>query len=560
MAFRRSKVGSVDPVHTPPIEPASVFSIIDVCTDPDLFAPWFKDRESWAAWFCFLKVMFALPLDETELALFRQCTGRSSPSALGYLETSLVIGRRGGKSLILALIAAYLACFYNWAPYLTGGERGVVMVIAGDRRTASVIFRFVKAFLAIKPLAGMIDRETADTLDLNNGVTIEIQTASFRTIRGRTVLAALCDELAFWRDETSANPDTEIIAALRPAMATIPRAMMLKASSPYSRRGVLWNDHRKNFGRDDSSVLVWQADTRTMNPSVPQSVVDAAYENDPADAAAEYGAQFRSDIEAFVTREAAEACIVDGRFELPPMENVYYSAFVDPSGGSNDSMSMAICHREGNLAILDCIREVKPPFSPESVVAEFATLLKTYHINAVIGDRYAGLWPRERFQLHGIQYNAAAKPKSDLYRDFLPAVNGRRVELLDHPKLISQLCSLERRTWRGGRDSIDHPPNQHDDVVNSVAGALTNLIVVEAPQARFGFYNSDGITMLHQNSQGEWVRDPLADFRRDGGAGSVYASAPPEWWAARGVFHPHDRRRYIDAGIYRPPEIKEKSS
>ena len=171
--------------------------------------------------------------------------------------------------------------------------------------------------------------ETADTLDLDNGVTIEIQTASFRTIRGRTVVAALCDELAFWRmsDDSSANPDTEIIAALRPAMATVPRAMLLKASSPYGRRGALWNDHRRHFGKDDSSMLVWQADTLTMNPSVPQSVIDAAFEDDPANAAAEYGAQFRSDIEAFVTREAAEACVVDGRFELPPMANVRYSAF-----------------------------------------------------------------------------------------------------------------------------------------------------------------------------------------------------------------------------------------
>jgi hypothetical protein len=120
-----------------------------------------------------------------------------------------------------------------------------------------------------------------------------------------------------------------------------------------------------------------------MNPSVPQSVIDAAYENDPVDAAAEYGAQFRSDIEAFVTREAAEACVIADRYELPPMAGVHYTAFVDPSGGGNDSMTMAIARKEGNHAILDAIREVKPPFSPESVVAEFATLLKTYHINSV---------------------------------------------------------------------------------------------------------------------------------------------------------------------------------
>jgi hypothetical protein len=554
MGLRRSQTAKRVNPGSPIVEAASVISIIDACADPALFADWFKDRQSWAVWFVFLRTLFGLELDEAGLQLFRTCTGRSSPSLLGYLEVSLVIGRRGGKSLILALIAVYLACFYNWKPYLTGGERGIVMVVAGDRRTAGVIFRYVKAFLSIPALAGMIDRETADTIDLNNGVTIEIQTASFRTIRGRTVVACLLDELAFWMGDDSANPDTEIVAALKPAMATIPKAMMLKASSPYSRRGVLWNDHKKNFGRDDSSMLVWQADTKLMNPSIPQAVIDAAYENDPADAAAEYGAQFRSDIEAFVTREAAEACVVDDRFELPPMADVHYTAFVDPSGGGSDAMTMAIAHKQGKIAILDAVREVKPPFSPESVVAEFCALLKTYRINTVIGDKYALLWPQERFWAHGVTYSAAARPKSEIYQTFLPAVNGRRVELLDHPRMVAQLCALERRTTRAGRDSIDHPPNQHDDVVNAVAGALTSLITIEAPQPRFGYYNGDGIHMLQQNSQGEWVKDPLVEFRGGSHAGSEFASAPPEYWASKGIFHPSDRQRYIDAGIYKPPE------
>jgi hypothetical protein len=534
-----------------PIEASKVLSIIDVCQHEQLFAPWFKDRASWAAWFCFLKVMFALPLDETELALFQQCTGRSAPSLLGYLEVSLVVGRRGGKSLILALIAVYLACFYNWRPYLTGGERGSIVIVATDRRQAGVILRYIKAFLAIPPLVGMIERETADTIDLDNLVTLEIQTASFKTIRGRTIVAALADELAFWSDENSANPDIEIIAALRPAMATIPRALMLKASSPYARRGALWGDYRRHFAKDDSAMLVWQADTRTMNPSIPQSVVDAAYEDDPANAAAEFGAQFRSDIEAFVTREAAEACVIDGRFELPPMDSVHYSAFCDPSGGGADSMTLAIAHKEGDRAILDAVREFKPPFSPESVVSELCTLLKTYHIHTVVGDKYAGLWPRERFQAHAITYSAAAKPKSDLYRDFLPIINGGRAELLDHSKLISQLCALERRTWRGGRDSIDHPPNQHDDLVNCVAGALTNLIgAIEQTPPHFGLTTTTG---------GGWNGAFYVD-RGPETAGSVYASMPPEYWAARGYFHKNDRDYWIRKGVYVPPEIKEKSS
>jgi hypothetical protein len=497
MGLRRSQTaGRVDPVPGHPIEAASVFNIIDVTSDPALFGPWFKDRQSWTAWLVFLRCLFGLELDEAGLQLFQACTGRSSPASAGYTEVSLIIGRRGGKSLILALIAAYLAAFYNWGPYLTSGERASVVIIAADRRQATVIFKYLRAFLGVEPLVAMIVRETADTIDLNNGVTVEIQTASFRTIRGRTIVASLCDELSFWRssDDNGANPDTEIIAALKPAMATIPRAMLLKASSPYSRRGVLWNDYRKHFGKDESATLVWQCDTRGMNPSISEAFIADAYADDPVSAAAEFGAQFRSDVEAYISREAVEAVMIAGRFELQPMDSVKYFAFVDPSGGSSDSMTLCVAHKEGDHAILDAIREVKPPFSPESVVMEFAALLKTYRIITVVGDRFAGLWPRERFLVHGIAYQCGERPKNDLYRDFLPLVNSGKVELLDHGKLAAQLCSLERRTARGGRDTVDHPPgaNSHDDVANAAAGALVLAATPAyvAPMPQFGTYGA----------------------------------------------------------------------
>jgi hypothetical protein len=330
-------------------------------------------------------------------------------------------------------------------------------------------------------LAALIERETSDTVDLSNGITIEILTASFRTVRGYTLVAALCDELAFWRSEESANPDTEIIGAIRPAMATIPGAMLLCASSPYARRGALWNAFRQHFGKS-SPVLVWKADTRTMNPTVPLSFIEEAYEVDPAHAAAEYGADFRTDVETYVAREVVDAAVVTGRHELPPIRGIAYVAFTDPSGGSADSMTLAIGHRDKDgRAIIDALRERRPPFAPESVVYEFADLMKSYGIHTVIGDRYGGEWPRERFRVNGIHYELAEKPKSDFYRDLLPFLNSGRLELLDHPRLISQLCGLERRTSRSGKDSIDHAPGGHDDIANSVAGVTWRAIGGRGP-------------------------------------------------------------------------------
>jgi hypothetical protein len=210
-----------------------------------------------------------------------------------------------------------------------------------------------------------------------------------------------------------------------------------------------------------------------MNPTIDAEIIREAYEADPENAASEFGAEFRRDIASFVDRAVVEALVVSGRFELPPMAGAVYSAFVDPSGGSADSMTVAIaCRNRDGRGILVAVREVRPSFSPEAVVGEFAALLKMYRVYRVIGDRYAGEWPREQFRKHGIDYLPSEKTKSDIYRELLPVLNSGRVELLDHPRLMAQFCGLERRTARGGRDSIDHAPGAHDDIANAAAGAL----------------------------------------------------------------------------------------
>jgi hypothetical protein len=450
-------------------------NIIDAMNDAAVFGQHFR-KNSWTAWQSFLAALFALPMTAEQLAIYQECTSRKAPPAAPAAEGWLICGRRAGKSFVLALTAIFLACFKDWRPYLGPGEKATVMVVAADRKQARTIMRYCKGLLkAVPMLAGVIENETRESIDLRNSVTVEVHAASFRSTRGYSIVAALLDELAFWRQEESTDPDIEIINAIKPAMATIPGALMLCASSPYARKGALWTAFRRHHGEEGDPVLCWAAPTRTMNPTVPQSLIDQHLADDPARAAAEWLAEFRSDIESFVAREAVEACVSLGVRERPPLSNMSYAGFVDPSGGSSDSMTLAIAHREDNLTIIDCLRERRPPFSPEDVTAEFAETLKSYGISKVTGDRFGGAWPTERFDVHGINYEAAAKPKSDLYRDLLPAINSRQVDLLDDARLVAQLCGLERRVARGGRDSIDHGPGSHDDLANALAGVLCNL-------------------------------------------------------------------------------------
>jgi hypothetical protein len=194
------------------------------------------------------------------------------------------------------------------------------------------------------------------------GNSSEIHVASFRSSRGYTLIAALCDEIAFWRSEESANPDRDILRSLRPGLATT-NGMLLCASSPYAQRGEMWNALRRHFSKDDSDVLYWRAPTQFMNPLIPQRVIDRAYIEDAASAMAEFGAEFRSGVGDFISRAVVDAATIAGRTELAYMAGVSYLAFVDCSGGGSDSMTLAIAHIEGNRVILDLIREVKAPFS-----------------------------------------------------------------------------------------------------------------------------------------------------------------------------------------------------
>jgi hypothetical protein len=448
-------------------------NICEAIDDPKLFKSYFRDPATWEAWRVFLCALFALPMTENQLAIFRECTGRTVAPTSPIEEAWLVCGRRGGKSFTLALISVFLGCFFDWRPFLTGGERGYIPVIAADRKQARTIVQYIRNLLLDNPmLKGMVIRETMEEIDLDNRITIEVATCSFRTIRGRTIVAALCDEIAFWFIEGSANPDEEVLTAIRPAMATIPGARLLCASSPYARRGALWDAHAKFYGRDDAPVLIWQAPTQTMNPTVPKRVLNEAYERDPAIAAAEYGAQFRTDVERLLTREAVMACVRTGIFERPPERSNGYYGFVDPSGGSNDSFTLAIAHKEGKTNIVDLVRDRPPPFSPEAVIEEYAGVLKKYRITSVKGDCYAGEFPREQFRKHGVNYEPSEQTKSEIFSDVVATINSGGVDLLDNAKLIGQFVGLERRTRAGGRDQIEHAPGGHDDLANAVAGAV----------------------------------------------------------------------------------------
>ena len=185
-------------------------------------SPVFAD-ETWATWRTVLKASLRVRAEATtNVGPVELLTQRQTLPARVVRELWLLLGLlRSGKSIIAALLAVWATCCPHLSHYHPA-KVGVFMVIASDRRQSRVVKRYIAGLLRVHPsLEALIQSETAEAIWLTNGLCIEIHSCSFRSFcRGYTCIGAAVDEVAFWSVEDSANPDKEVLVALRAAMAS----------------------------------------------------------------------------------------------------------------------------------------------------------------------------------------------------------------------------------------------------------------------------------------------------------------------------------------------------
>lgn len=370
------------------------------------------------------------------------------------------------------------------------------MAVAVDREQASILTNYVQAYFEKVPaLAALVKSIDRNGVTLKNGVTIIVATNSYRSVRGRSILAAVFDEVAFWRDEESAIPDVEVAAAVAPGLARVPGSMSILISTAYKRSGLLYQRYRSYYGKNNDDCLVALGTTLQFNPTADAATIARQIEEDPQRYNAEYNSQWRDDLASFISRELLEAAVDRGVLVRPPANGIRYFAFDDPSGGRHDSYTLGIAHRthDGSSILLDLIREWRSPFNPSDVVAEIGALLKPYRVQHITGDNYGATWPVEAFAKIGITRRKSDRDRSAIYIDCLPLFTSGRARLVDNARLISQFSSLERRTFSTGRDRVDHGPRGQDDVCNAAAGALVlatggALVSEPASSATYSMY------------------------------------------------------------------------
>jgi hypothetical protein len=357
--------------------------------------------------------------------------------------------------------------------------------LACDREQAQIVLGYVKAFFEeIPDLKALIVRETRLGLELASRVNVTVATNSFRQTRGRTISLAIFDECSFWRSEETVNPDRETYRAVLPGLATLPGSMLIAISSPYRKSGLLYEKWKQHYGKNTADVLVIQATSRMLNPTLDQGLVDAALEDDPQAARSEWLGEWRNDLASFIGVEMIEACTDRGVTVRPPRPGVRYVAFVDAASGvGQDAFALGIAHRDKEEIVLDLVHEVRPPFSPSQTIAEICALLRGgYNVTSVTGDKYAPGFVAEGFlRPHGVRYVYSERDRSQIYVEALPLLTSGRARLVENKKLALQFASLERRTSSGGKDRIDHGMNGHDDLANAASGALVEIAT--RPQA-----------------------------------------------------------------------------
>jgi hypothetical protein len=446
-----------------------------------------------------LRSIYGLPLTEEQLQCYIACTGRTGYAGEPFSEVTVVAGRRSGKdSRIAAPVVLYEALFGGHEQKLHTGERGIIPVVAQDERGTRVAYNYLRDYvMGHRLLSKMVAEELKYELRLTNRMSILCFACTAKALRGYSIPAAVMDEVAFFRSESGATVDGEVQRAIRPAGASFPYQRLVKISTPSAKVGVIWDDYNAGFGKDNPDLLVWQAATRLMNPTISEERLAPEARRDLHNFTREYEALFSDETEGAIPGPWIEAAIIPHRVILPPVDGYHYLAAVDPSGGAADEFTLVILHVKDGRFVIDMVRgwagSRHGRVNLAAVIHEIGDLIKPYGLARVVGDHYAGEWVAQEFRRANVLYVPFEGSSTDAYKETVPYFAQGRVELPDDAVLERQFRLLERRNRIGGKPPIiTHPKNGHDDRSCAVAYGIASLGRSLSPATDLGHYARPG--------------------------------------------------------------------
>ena len=460
-------------------------TIIEACADPTLLNVSLSPAQS-----ALLKAVYALPMDADEVALFTEATGRTEAPVAPFKSISTLAGRRSGKSSRgAAPLAVYESCIAQHE--IPETERGVVLVLGPTEKQARTTFRVIQKMIERSPkLRGLIESVRAggdNEIQLSNGIDIRVSAANQRTVRGDLVVAAILEESCFFKDSDSGQYNLdEILAAIRPALLTLPDSKLICVSSPWLPVGPMYDDWQKRAERPDT--LVWKLPSWRMNPTINSLLLWAEKKRDPERFEREYGCEFLAAASALLPVENVDASVLRGRLELPPDANSRQScvAALDPSSKGNDAFAFALAHKtKDGKVVVDLARQWKAPGGGKyidygDVIPSVIDTMLNFHCTKVFSDQICAAALSAMFEKKGIRFEQCSTfgtRAQELYRIVRQQFISGNVQLPDNPELISQLKKLEEQLAEGGK-TVVQASSGHDDLAVAACLAIYQAVLL----------------------------------------------------------------------------------
>jgi hypothetical protein len=403
------------------------------------------------------------------------------------LRTCVVrAGRRGGKSTTMCRVVVGEALFGEWV--VPPGDVAVVGIVSLDRREAAGRLRTIEeilkvlGFRKVRELSENVEARAKQYCKRGSELEIEVRgtpvlfrvhTATIAGVVGFTAIAVLCDEVARWLDkDAGTNPAEEVLASLKPCMATVPTALMWLISSPWSTLDA----HHDAFERGNKRTqVVASAPTWVCNPTLTeQACVDL--EPDEETRAREYGAIPMSS-DASNIFDASEIDAAVNAFEL----HAGWVAFAADFAFTRNTSALIGCRTDGERFATCVVRERRPkpghPLKPREVIADFAGDIRAHGAENCMADAHYSETVTEEFEPVDLERVPAPTMQARIaatYVRFRVLLKAGRISLTKHRKLIRQLKAVKQKPTVNGGISIEHPKvgSEHGDVAAACVLAI----------------------------------------------------------------------------------------
>ena len=371
--------------------------------DPQLFGTIFAGK-SWAGWRVLLTAIVGEELTADERIVFEGLTGRQREPLEPVDEVWCIFGRRAGKTRSAAILAAYLSALCDHDDTLAIGERGSVANSQRERVAGAKGLQLSERHFRSSSRP-QID---GDRQDIRDDCALEryrpgMQACELPDDPRRDLRRHDRRRGCLLAERGKPQPGQGDSRRCAPFVGDDRRPVDRHFSSPYAKRGELWNSYKRDYGAaGDPQILVAKAASRTLNPTLPERVVARAYERDPQAASAEYGAEFRNDVSGFLDFETVEAAIDRGVTVRAPRAGIRYESGCDPSGGARDSFTLAVAHNDNGVAILDCVVGIKPPSHRRQRRRKSLRCSSRMALTKTVGDHYSAEWVVDAMSRVGI--------------------------------------------------------------------------------------------------------------------------------------------------------------